>query len=71
MAEEWPISVAEAARRLGINENQAGVMVRSHDIPTVTTYYNARGLTEETFGILREASLAFRRNTNRKAKAPA
>ena len=65
----WPISISEAARRLRIPINAAGVMVRSHNIPTVKTENNnGKGLTPEGFARLEEAARAFVSNTDRIAR---
>lgn len=64
---DWPISIREAARRLGIPFNTASILVRANPpIRTVPNYTGAKykGLYQEAFAQLREKAVPFIQTKN-------
>ena len=68
----WPISQAEAARRVGVSAAVASLLIRSHNIPTQKFPGGVKysGLTPEAFERFREVASPFRRKPGRVAVSP-
>lgn len=70
MNSDWPISIREAARRIGLNQTIATVLVKTHKLPTVGhPLYNAKGLTRTSYRRLERLAAPFVRQQKESATA--
>ncbi len=60
MTSDWPISISEAARRIGFTQTHASILVESHKVPTTPLgRYNAKGLDRAGFKKLERLAVPF------------
>ena len=66
MADQWPISIREAARRLKIERNTACILVRTHEIPTIQIGMS-KGLDKAAYRRLSRYAVPFQQSETGKA----